>query len=245
MIKIRTIEGKNPVIEALRSDVEIEKIMISKEQAHSVGKILTLAKEKNILIKYVDKKSLNKIAETGRHQGIIANVAEYEYKTIDDIFDNAEKKQEKPFVIILDEITDVHNLGAVIRTAECAGAHGLIIPNRRSAAVNSIVSKTSAGAVEYLPIVRVTNITNTIKDLKNRGLWIYGADMTGDKYYYEEDLKSSVGIVIGNEGKGISRLVKENCDILIKIPMLGQISSLNASCAASIIIYEVLRQRGF
>ena len=246
MILMRIIEGKNPIIEALKSDVNIEKIMINRDQAQgAVSKIIKLAKEKNIIIKYVDKNMLNKISEKGRHQGVVAQAAEFEYKTIDDIFKIAQNRQEKPFIIILDEITDVHNLGAIIRTAECSGAHGVIIPKRRSAGVNQVVSKTSAGAVEYMPVARVTNINNTIEELKKRGLWIFGADMTGEKYYFEENLNISLAIVIGSEGKGISRLIKENCDTLIKIPMKGKISSLNASCAASIIIYEILRQRGY
>lgn len=243
---MRIIEGKNPVIEALKSDVNIEKIMVSREHAQGVtNKIIKLAKEKNIIIKYVEKNMLNKISQNGRHQGVIAQAAEFEYKTVDDIFEKAKKRQEKPFIIILDEITDVHNFGAIIRTAECAGAHGIIIPKRRSAGVNEIVSKTSAGAVEYMPIVKVTNINNIIEELKKRGLWIFGADMEGEKYYFEENLKTSLAIVIGSEGKGISRLVKENCDTIVKIPMYGRISSLNASCAASIIIYDVIRQREY
>lgn len=242
---MRIIEGRNPVIEAMNSDVQIDRILISKEIAEgSISKILTMAKEKNILVKYVDKVALSKISENGRHQGIIAEAMEYEYKEIEDIFANAEKKNEKPFVIILDEITDVHNLGAIIRSAECLGAHGVIIPKRRAAGVNGVVAKTSAGAVEYLPIVRVTNISQTLEILKEKGLWIYGADMDGEKYINEEKLDVSLGVVIGSEGSGIGRLIKKNCDTLVKIPMKGNINSLNASCAASIIIYEIMKQRG-
>ncbi len=242
---MRKIEGKNPVIEALKSDTSIDIIYINKEMAEgAVSKIASLAKEKNINIKYVDKQELTKLSAGGRHQGVIAQAQEYEYKELDDIFALAKQKNEKPFVIILDEITDIHNLGAIIRTAECCGAHGVIIPKHRAASVNSVVAKTSAGAVEYLPVVRITNINQTIEDLKERGLWIYGADMAGEKYIYEEKFDGAVGIIIGSEGKGISRLVKENCDTLIRIPMKGNVTSLNASCAASIIIYEVLRQRG-
>jgi 23S rRNA (guanosine2251-2'-O)-methyltransferase len=241
---MRVIEGRNPVIEALKNDVQIDKILISKETVQGgITEILNLAKERHILVKYVDKKALDKISENGRHQGIIAEAMEYEYKEIDDIIKYASKKGEKPFVIILDEITDVHNLGAIIRSAECLGAHGVIIPKRRAAQVNGIVAKSSAGAVEYLPVARVTNINQTIKELKAQGFWIYGADMAG-KNVYEEKFDGAVGLVIGSEGSGIARLVKENCDSLIKIPMKGNVNSLNASCAASIIIYEVMKQRG-
>jgi len=242
---MRIIEGRNPVIEALKNDAQIDRILISKEIAEgSLSQMLTLAKEKKILVKYVDKAALAKISENGRHQGVIAEAIEYQYKEIDDIFNNARERGEKPFVIILDEITDVHNLGAIIRTAECLGAHGVIIPSRRAAGVNGVVEKTSAGAVEYLPVVRVTNISQTLEILKAKGLWIYGADMDGEKYVYEEKFDVPVGLVIGSEGSGIGRLIKENCDTLIKIPMKGKINSLNASCAASIIIYEVMKQRG-
>ncbi len=242
---MRKIEGKNPVIEALRSDTGIDIIYINKEMAEgAVSKISSLAKDKNINVKYVDKQTLTKLSEGGKHQGVIAEAEEYEYKDLDDIFALAEQRKEKPFIILLDEITDVHNLGAIIRTAECCGAHGVIIPKHRAAGVNSVVAKTSAGAVEYLPVVRVTNINQTIQELKKKGIWIYGADMAGERYIYEENFEGAVGVIIGSEGKGISRLVKENCDTLIKIPMKGNISSLNASCASSIIIYEVLRQRG-
>ncbi len=242
---MRIIEGRNPVIEAMKSDVQIDRILISKEIAEgSISKILTMAKENKILVKYVDKAALSKISENGRHQGIIAEAMEYEYKEIEDIFENAKKKNEKPFVIILDEITDVHNLGAIIRTAECLGSHGVIIPKRRAAGVNGVVAKTSAGAVEYLPIVRVTNISQTLEILKEKGLWIYGADMDGEKYISEENLDVPIGVVIGSEGSGIGRLIKKNCDTLVKIPMKGNINSLNASCAASIIIYEIMKQRG-
>lgn len=242
---MRKIEGKNPVIEALKSNAGLDTIYINKEMAENAAiKIAELAREKNVIVKYVDKQALARISDGGRHQGVVAEALEYEYKEISDIFKLAEKRNEKPFIIILDEITDVHNLGAIIRTAECCGAHGIIIPKHRAAGVNSVVAKTSAGAVEYLPVVRVTNINQAIEELKEKGLWIYGADMSGEKYIYEEKLDGAVGLVIGSEGKGISRLVKENCDALIKIPMKGNVSSLNASCAASIIIYEVLRQRG-
>lgn len=242
---MRVIEGRNPVIEALKNDVQIDKLIVSKESKEgSISKILSMAKEKKILVKYADNAFLNKMSENGRHQGVIAEASEYEYKEIEDIFKNAQLKGEKPFVIILDEITDVHNLGAIIRTAECLGAHGVVIPNRRAAGVNGVVAKTSAGAVEYIPVVRVTNICHTLDLLKKKGLWIYGADMDGEKFIYEEKFDVPVGLVIGSEGSGIGRLIKESCDTIVKIPMKGKINSLNASCAASIIIYEVIKQRG-
>lgn len=242
---MRIIEGRNPVIEALKSGADIDTILISKEAAEgSLGKIIELAKEKNVLVKNVDKAMLDRLSENKRHQGVIAEAMEYEYKEIDDILDYAKSKGEKPFVVILDEITDVHNLGAIIRTAECLGAHGVIIPKRRAAQINGVVAKSSAGAIEYLPVARVTNISQTIEELKKKGLWIYGADMNG-KNVFEEKFDSPVGLVIGSEGSGIGRLVKEKCDALVKIPMNGNINSLNASCAASIIIYEIIKQRNF
>jgi 23S rRNA (guanosine2251-2'-O)-methyltransferase len=243
MKNMRIIEGKNPVMEALRSDAQIDTILISREAAQgSMNKVLELAKAKNILVKNVDKALLDKLSENKRHQGIIAEAMEYEYKEIDDILNFAKQKGEKPFVIILDEITDVHNLGAIIRTAECLGAHGVIIPKRRAAQVNGVVAKSSAGAVEFLPVARVTNIVNAIEELQKKGLWIYGADMAGNNVG-DEKFDVPVGLVIGSEGSGIGRLIKEKCDTLVKIPMKGKINSLNASCAASIIIYEVMKQR--
>ena len=243
---MRIIEGRNPVIEALRSDAQIDTILINKESAQgSLNKIFELAKEKNILIKNVDKALLDRLSENKRHQGVIAEAMEYEYKDIDDILNYAKAKNEKPFIVILDEITDVHNLGSIIRSAECLGAHGVIIPKRRAAQVNGVAAKSSAGAIEYLPVCRVTNISETLEELKKKGLWIYGADMSGEKYIFEEKYDVPVGLVIGSEGFGIGRLVKEKCDILVKVPMKGNISSLNASNAASIIIYEIMKQRTF
>ncbi len=242
---MRIIEGKNPVIEALRSEAEIDTILVSRDAADgSLKRIIELAKQKNILVKNVDRATLDRLSENKRHQGVIAEAMEYEYKEIDDILNRAKEEGEKPFVIILDEITDVHNLGAIIRTAECMGAHGIIIPKRRAAQVNGVVAKSSAGAVEYLPIARVTNISNTIEELKQKGLWIYGAHMDGNNIS-DEKFDAPVGLVIGSEGFGIGRLVKEKCDTLVKIPMKGKVNSLNASCAASIIIYEIMKQRGF
>lgn len=242
---MRIIEGKNAIIEALKTDSQIDKIFISKETVNSsISNIISIAKEKNILIKYVDKAYLNKISENKTHQGIIAEAMEFEYKELDDIIEFANNKKENPFIVLLDEITDVHNLGSIIRSAECLGAHGIIIPNRRSAQVNGVVSKTSAGAIEHLPIVRVSNVNYTLDLLKEKGFWIYGADMDGEKYIHEDSYDTPVCVVIGSEGFGISRLTKEKCDILIKIPMRGKVNSLNASNAASIIIYEVVKRRG-
>lgn len=241
---MRNIAGRKPVMEALKSDTKIDKIIMNKDMKKSyLTEILKVAEKRKIEVNFSDKATLDEMSEVPNHQGIVAIADEFQYKEMEDIFEFAEKKGEDPFVVILDEITDVHNLGAIIRTAECLGAHGVIIPKNRAASVNTVVDKTSAGAVEFLPVVRVTNITNTLKELKEKGLWIYGADMSG-KNLYEEKLTGPIGIVIGNEGKGISRLVKENCDALVKIPMKGKINSLNASCAASIIIYDVIRQRG-
>ena len=241
---MRIIEGRNPVIEALRSDAEIDTILINKDAAQgSLNKIFELAKEKNILIKNVDKALLDRLSENKRHQGVIAEAMEYEYKDLDDIFSHAKEKGEKPFIVILDEVTDVHNLGSIIRSAECLGAHGVIIPKRRAAQINGVAAKSSAGAIEYIPVCRVTNIAGTLDKLKEKGLWIYGADMEGEKYIYEEKFDVPVGLVIGSEGSGLGRLVKEKCDILVKIPMKGNINSLNASNAASIIIYEIMKQR--
>lgn len=240
------IEGRNPVIEALKSDREIEKILIAKgSQQGSIGKIIGMARDKKIIIQNVERKKLDLMSSTNSHQGVIAIASAYRYKTIDDIFENAKEHNEDPFVVVLDEITDPHNLGSIIRTAECAGAHGVIIPKRRSAGVTSVVSKTSAGALEYIPVAKVSNISYAIDELKNRGVWIYGADAKGEENYFEKKLTGPVALVIGSEGKGISRLVKEKCDFLISIPMKGNINSLNASVAASLIMYEVLRQREY
>lgn len=238
------ISGRNPILEILKTDKEIEKIYVLKgELKGSINKIMGIAGDKKIPIQHVDKNKLDLLSDGNIHQGVVASVTSYEYVEIDDILEKAKEKNEDPFILILDEIEDPHNLGAIIRTAECAGVHGVIIPKRRSASINQTVYKSSAGAVEHMLVSKVTNISNTIAELKDKGLWIYGADMAGENYYYQTKLDGAIGLVIGSEGKGISRLVKENCDVLVKIPMLGKISSLNASNAASILIYEVLKQR--
>lgn len=238
------IEGRNPVIEALKSEERsVEKIFVSKgENKGSINKILGIAKEKRIQIEYVEKSKLDTMMDGKSHQGVVALVSPYRYRELEDIFSTAEERGEDPFILILDGIEDVHNFGAIIRTAECAGVHGVIIPKRRSASVNSTVLKTSAGAVEYMNIVKVTNLASTMDELKSRGVWIYGADMDGE-YYYDMNLKGPIALVVGSEGKGMSRLTKEKCDALVKIPMTGKISSLNASVASSIVIYEVVKQR--
>ena len=202
-----------------------------------------MARQRKIVIVEKDKKDMEKIANNKNYQGAIAFVTPFSYCEIEDILEYAKKKNEEPFVLILDGIEDPHNLGAIIRTAETAGMHGIIIPKRRSASVNSTVSKVSSGAVEYMKIARVTNITDAIDKLKKEGLWICGTDINTEKYYYNQDLTGPIGIVIGNEGKGISDKVKKNCDFLVKIPMMGRVTSLNASVSTGIIIYEALKQR--
>lgn len=237
------IVGRNPVIEALKNYDNIEKIfMLKGDLSGSINKIIGLAKSKNIVIQEVDKNKLDELTEDGRHQGVAALITGFEYSTVDDMFEKAKKEGKDPFIIILDEIKDPHNLGAIIRTAECAGAHGVIIPERRAAGVNQTVYSSSVGAVEYMHVAQVTNISSTITDLKERGLWIYGGDMDGENYYYDTNLTGPVGIVIGNEGKGISKKIKEKCDVLVKIPLFGEVSSLNASTSAAVLIYEVIRQ---
>lgn len=229
-------------MEMLKSDKEVDKIYIQRGDLQgSIKKIIGKAKDKGIVVQEVDRVKLDQISEGGVHQGVAALVTGFEYSTVDEILELANERDEKPFLMILDELEDPHNLGAIIRTAESAGVHGIIIPKRRSAIVNQTVYKSSAGAANYMKVAKVTNISRTIEELKEKGLWIYGADMDGGDYF-KTDLKGSIGLVIGNEGKGISRLVKEKCDALVKIPMKGQVSSLNASAAASILIYEVVRQ---
>ena len=228
----------------MESDRDINKIFISDGEKHgSINKIIALAKEKKVIINEVSKAKLNQMSQTENNQGVIAIVPPFNYCEIEDILDLAKKRDEKPFILILDGIEDPHNLGSIIRTAETAGVHGIIIPKRRAANVNSTVAKVSAGAVEYMKIARVNNINDAINTLKENDVWICGTDMDTDKYYYDEDFTGGIGIVIGSEGYGISRLVKENCDFLVKIPMKGKITSLNASVSAGIVMYEVVKQR--
>ena len=237
------IVGRNPVSEALRGGREIDRILVSKgEKNGAVVGILAKAKKKNIPIKEVDPRKLDYTSGHANHQGIIAFAAVKEYASVDDIFELAESRGEKPFIVVLDEIEDPHNLGAIIRTAECTGVHGIIIPKRRSVGLSFAVSKASAGAVEYVPVARVTNISNTIDELKKRGVWVYGADMNGENYT-DCDFSGATALVIGNEGKGISRLVREKCDAIVSLPMKGKIKSLNASVAAGVLMYAVAAKK--
>ena len=238
-----TIEGRNAVIEAFRAGKPIDKIFILDGcQDGPVSTIKREAKKKDVMIKCVTKERLDQVSETGKHQGVIAYAAAYEYAELEDIFDNAKEKGEDPFVIILDNIEDPHNLGAIIRTANLAGAHGVIIPKNRAVGLTATVARTSAGALNFTPVVKVTNISKTIQELKDRGLWFVCADMGGTEMY-KLNLKGPIGLVIGNEGDGVSRLVRENCDMIASIPMKGDIDSLNASVAAGVLAYEIVRQR--
>ena len=233
-----TIEGRNPVIDAIKNDREIDKIMIANSAKEgSIKKIIGMAKEKNIVIQYVDKHKLDEVSTSHSHQGVIAQVSEYKYWELDELIESVKAKNEDPFFIILDEITDPHNLGSIIRTADA-----VVIPKRRSVHITPVVAKASAGAVEYVPVCKVTNIVNTIKKLKGEGLWIAAADMDGQTFY-EQNLTGALGLVIGSEGFGISRLVKQNCDFTVKMPMIGNVTSLNASVAAGILLYEIFKQR--
>lgn len=238
------IEGRNSVTELLKSGKDINKLYIQKgDRQGSINDIIKMAKEKKVVISEVDKNKLDQMSTTHNHQGVIAIVPPFEYCDVDDILNVAKEKKEKPFIIILDGIEDEHNLGSIIRTAECTGVHGIIIPKRRSALVNATANKTSAGAAQYMKVARVSNLNDTIRYLKENDVWIYGTDMDGKNFYNEVKYNSGTAIVIGSEGFGMSRLVKENCDFLIKIPMKGKINSLNASVSAGIVMYEVLNQR--
>lgn len=238
-----TIEGRNAVIEAFRAGKPIDKIFILDGcQDGPVSTIKREAKKKDVPVKFVTKDRLDQMSETGKHQGVIAYAAAYEYAELDDIFAKAKEKGEDPFVLILDNIEDPHNLGAIIRTANLAGAHGVIIPKNRAAGLTATVARTSAGALNFTPVVKVTNITQTIRELKDKGLWFVCADMGGTEMY-KLNLKGPIGLVIGNEGEGVSRLVRENCDMIASIPMKGDIDSLNASVAAGVLAYEIVRQR--
>ena len=242
-IQSELIIGRNPVMEALRAEREIDTLFVAKgERQGSVGKIIAMCRDMGVMVKETDLKKLDYMCGGANHQGVIARVAAHSYASVDDIFARAEEKGEKPFIIICDEIEDPHNLGAIIRTAECAGAHGIIIPKRRSATLNFTVAKTSAGALEYMPVARVSNLVNTIDELKSRGVWIYGTDMDGE-VWCQTDLRDSMALIVGSEGKGMGRLVREKCDFVLSLPMVGEINSLNASVAAGIVMYEASRQR--
>ena len=238
------IEGRNAVLELLESGKDINKIFVAKGEKHgSINKIIAIAKERRVIVVEKDRKQLEEMAQTENYQGVIAIVPPFEYCEISDILLSATEKQEEPFVLILDGIEDPHNLGSIIRTAETAGVHGIIIPKRRAVAVNSTVNKVSCGAAQYMKIARVTNISDAIEELKRAGLWICGTDVATDKYYYNQDLTGPLAIVIGNEGKGMSEKVKKNCDFLVKIPMKGKVESLNASVSTGVVVYEAVKQR--
>lgn len=238
------IEGRNAVIEALRAGRAIDKVYIAKgETDPTLGHIASAARDAGAVVVEADKRKLDAMSVTRAHQGVIALASVKSYADVDDILNVAKSRGEPPLLVICDEITDPHNLGAIIRTAECAGSHGVIIPKRRSAGLTAVVTKTSAGAVEYVAVARVANITAAIQELKRKGVWIYGATSGGDCALWETDLTGPSAIVIGSEGSGLSRLVEENCDFRLRIPMMGNITSLNASVSASVILYEALRQR--
>ena len=238
------VEGRNSVLELLESGKDINKIYITRGEKHgSINKIIAKTKERKIVIVEKDKRQMQEIAQTENYQGVIAIVPPFSYCEIEDILEEASRRNEDAFVIILDGIEDPHNLGSIIRTAETAGVHGIIIPKRRAASVNSTVNKASAGAVEHMKIARVNNISESIQKLKDAGLWICGTDVRTENYYYNQELTGPLGIVIGNEGSGMSEKVRKNCDFLVKIPMKGKITSLNASVSGGIVIYEAVKQR--
>ncbi len=238
------VEGRNAVLELLDSDRDINKIFVQSGERHgSINKIIAIAKENKVVVTEVEKSKLDFMSKTKNHQGVIAVVPPFNYCEVEDILEYAKSKNEDVFILILDGIEDPHNLGSIIRTAETAGVHGIIIPKRRTVTVNSTVAKVSAGAVEHMKIARVNNITDTIRKLKENGLWIIGTDGSATTLYYNQDLKGDIAIVIGSEGFGMSRLVKENTDMLVKIPMKGKVTSLNASVSAGIVMYEAVKQR--
>ena len=238
------IEGRNAVIEALRAGESIDKIYLAKgETDKTLGHIASTARAAGVVVVEADRRKLDAMSRTHAHQGVIALAAVREYAAVEDILAAAQERGEAPLLVICDEISDPHNLGAIIRTAECAGAHGVIIPKRRSAGLTAVVAKTSAGAVAHLPVARVPNIPSLIKDLKKQGMWIFGTAADGTTSLYDADLKGPAAIVIGSEGDGMTRLVAESCDFLVSIPMRGKLNSLNASAAAAILLYEAVRQR--
>ena len=239
------LEGRNAVTEALSAGRTIDKLFVADgDTDRALARICAMAKQAGAVVVPTDRRKLDYMSATGAHQGVIAMVAAHDYASIDDILKKAQDAGEPPLIVICDELSDPHNLGAIIRTAECAGAHGIIIPKRRSVGLTAVVGKASAGALEYMPVARVSNITAAIDTLKKAGVWVYGTAAEGDTTLYKADLKSAAAIVIGNEGEGMSRLVSEACDFKVSIPMHGRISSLNASNAAAILLYEAVRQRG-
>ncbi|WP_374723482.1 23S rRNA (guanosine(2251)-2'-O)-methyltransferase RlmB [Calidifontibacillus erzurumensis] len=237
------IIGKNPVLEALKAGRDINKIWIAEgSQKGQVQQILNLAKQRGVIVQYVPKQKIDQTV-SGNHQGVAASVAAYHYAEVDDLFKAAASKKEDPFFLILDEIEDPHNLGSILRTADAAGVHGVIIPKRRAVGLTAAVAKASTGAIEHVPVARVTNLARTIEELKENGVWIVGTDAKGTQDYRQLDGKMPLAIVIGSEGKGISRLIREKCDFLVRLPMVGKVTSLNASVAASLLMYEVYRKR--
>jgi 23S rRNA (guanosine2251-2'-O)-methyltransferase len=238
------VEGRNPVLEALKSGKPINKLFIEKgTEDHIRLRIAAMAREKGVPVQYLERSKLDNMSQTRIHQGVILELAAREYAEVEDILEIAAKKGQKPFLLALDGITDTNNLGSMIRSAECSGVHGIIIPKRRSAALNATVAKVAAGALEYVPVARVSNLVQTLRQLKDKGLWVIGADMDGEKSYYSTDLTGPCVLVIGGEGEGLSRLVKNECDLIVNIPMKGQISSLNAGVAAALIMFEIAKQR--
>ena len=238
------IEGRNALTEALKSGRTIDKLYVAEGSTdRSLARLAALAREAGAVVVPTDRRKLDQMSPTGAHQGVIAAVAAHEYASLADILELAAQRGEPPLIVICDELSDPHNLGAILRTAECAGAHGVVIPKRRSVGLTAVVAKSSAGALEYLPVARVSNLVNAIRELKEQGVWIYGTAADADSELYRTDLTGPAAIVIGNEGEGMSRLVRESCDLLVSIPLKGQISSLNASAAAAVLLYEALRQR--
>lgn len=241
-MQIDLIIGRNPITEAIKSGRTVEKLMVAKGSEKSLSQMIAMAKDRGIPVYYNDKSRMDKISDGGAHQGVAAYVSSYEYCEVEDMIKYADEKGEDPFLIILDGLEDPHNLGAIIRSADGAGAHGVIIPKRRAVGITGVVAKASAGAIEYANVARVSNIVQTIEKLKKEGFWIAAVDMS-DTPYFESNLTGKIAVVIGNEGEGISKLVKENCDFTVSMPMNGSVQSLNASNAAAIIMYEVVRQR--
>lgn len=238
------VYGRNPVLESLKHKGHVDKIYIEAgDNQGSIRQIVSVARDQGIVVSRADRKDLEKMAGSPNHQGVVAHITDFEYSTIDEILDYASSKDEDPFVVILDQIEDTHNLGAIIRTAEAAGVHGIIIPKRRAAQINETVYKTSAGAVAHMKVARVTNISRTLDELKDKGLWIYGAHMEGEGIYTDTRMQGSIGVVIGGENKGITDHIANHCDVLVRIPMAGNVSSLNASVSAALMIYEVIRQK--
>lgn len=238
------IEGRNAVLEALKAELTMDKLYIATDLKDKLRDITKLAKDQGVVISAVDRRKLDAMSSTKNHQGVIASMSAVEYITVEEILKKAEEKDEKPFIIVCDGITDPHNLGAIIRSAESAGAHGIIIPKRRAVGINAVVSKSSAGALAHIGVCKVSNIAQTIEKLKDLGVWIFGADANGDTNLYQADFKGATAIVIGSEGEGMSKIVEKSCDFLVSIPMNGKVNSLNASVACGVLLYEVVRKRG-